>query len=71
MANLLKPAKEYHIDNCPILEVDSRDSGEHHEDFNLYPQYFLYETFEDTRIDVECPSDNNPVPINITENIKL
>lgn len=71
MAKLLTPTKEYNIDNCPCLHVADSSLEEHPEGFDDYPQFFVYEVFDQTRTEAECPSDNNPLLINHTGNIKL
>ena len=71
MAKILTPTKEYYVDNCPVLHMNEEVEGDHPLGFDEYPQFFLYEVDDGTRLDVEVPSNNNPVSINLTGNIKL
>ena len=70
MASILKPTKEIFIDNCPVLHVTDNMPTEHPPGFDEYPNFFCIEVFENTRVDVEVPSDNNPLGIKLTGNIK-
>lgn len=69
MAKILEPTKEYFIDNCPIYPVENANSDP---SVNLsdHPEYYAIEVFEDTRIDADTLSENNPVHINHTGIIK-
>jgi hypothetical protein len=44
--------------------------GEHPAGFDEYPQHFLFEVLDETRVDTEVPSNNNPLSINLTGNMK-
>ena len=71
MATMLNPSKEYYVDNCRCLHMNVEVEGDHPSGFEDFPQFFLYEVDDDTRLDVEVPSNNNPVSINLTGNIRL
>lgn len=71
MAKILTPTKDYYVDNCPVLHINEETEGEHAEGFEENPNLFLYELDDSTRLDVECPSDNNPVSIYVTGNTRM
>lgn len=73
MANLLKASKKYNVQNCPVgvITASQESKGEHPEDFSDYPQFFYMELLESTKTDVEVPTRNNPVPINVTGEIVM
>lgn len=66
MATLLTPSKSLYIDNCQCLHMNDTVIGDHPAGFDEYPQHFLFEVFDETRIDTEVPSNNNPLSINLT-----
>lgn len=72
MAKLLEPAKYYYVDNCPCL-VKTKDMAEdeHPEGFDDNPDMFLYELKETSYMNVDVPSNNNPVNIYLTGEIKV
>ncbi|MDE6491930.1 MAG: hypothetical protein K2L37_02125, partial [Lactobacillus sp.] len=67
MASLV-PTKLYNVQNCPVGTITSiqEEKGEHPADFGAFPNFFYMELLESTKTDVEVPSRNNPVPINVT-----
>jgi len=64
MATILKPTKDYFVDNCQCLTRPVGMTDDKHPlGYDVYPQFFVYELFAGTRVNVEVPSDNNPVSI--------
>ena len=71
MANLLEPAKSYYIDNCPVLHVTKDMETEHPEGFGDHPDMFAIEVMDGKYVNVDVPSNNNPVNIYHTGEIKI
>lgn len=71
MATLLTPSKSLFIDDCQCLHMNNNINGDHPSGFDDHPDKFVIEVFDETRIDSEVPSDNNPLLINITGNIRI
>jgi hypothetical protein len=69
MASITNPNKKYLIDNCPVVTINS-SSSDHPEEFDEYPNLFAIELFNDTATAAEAESENNPVPMYHTGNIK-
>ena len=71
MAQLLEPAKYIYVDNNPCLSVTKDMETEHPEGFDDHPDMFVYELMEETLMNVDVPSNNNPINIYHTGEIKV
>lgn len=69
MASIGKPTKKYNVYNQLVGQRETRDSA-HAPEYYENPEGFYAEIISSTRMDVECVSNNNPIDVTITGEMK-
>lgn len=70
MATISRPTRALWVDNCPIGHVASKNTTDMPDDFMTYPDFFYMTLLDDTATEYNTPSENNPMKMYITTDIK-
>lgn len=70
MATILNPTRHLNVDNCVTGHVADGNESLHPDNFSDYPHLFFMEILDNTKIDTEVVSDNNPLLMYHTNHIK-
>jgi len=63
MAKIIKPSKDFYIDNCPVTPITSTED-------KAYPELFFIELHPETRVDYEIEPKVETVPFYLTGTIR-
>lgn len=65
MASIIAPTRKYNVYNQLVGHRESRDAG-HDPQYYQNTEDFYAEVLDNTRLELECVSNNNPIDITIT-----